>query len=113
MYCLSMSWDPIYSHIVLYKLMPVSIINFNILIIYVQYLLNLPQTTQLQPTLITKYSFSVHVCYLHYLLPTHAQLIKTLHTSHLKLHFKMSMPRSKSFNKTLHVSVSILTIIRG
>ena len=32
------------------------------------------------------YSFSVHVCYFHYLLPTHAQLIKTLHTSHLKLY---------------------------
>ena len=46
------------------------------------------------------YSFSVHVCYFHYLLPTHAQLIKTLHTSHLKfLHVKMSMLRSKTFNK--------------
>ena len=41
----------------------------------------------------------IHYCFFHYLLPTHAQLIKTLHTSHLKLHFKMSVLRSKSFNK--------------
>ena len=50
----------------------------------------------------------------HYSLPTHAQLIKTLHISHLKFYtLKCPCCVLNHLIKTLHVSVSTLTIISG